>query len=350
MHWDNSFNRVPWVDYAKGICIVMVVMMHSTLGVEAAAGQTGWMHSVVAFAAPFRMPDFFLIAGLFLMRRIDRDWPDYIDRKVLHFVYFYLLWLAVQFAFKAPLFITEQGIMGTIDHFLISLVQPFGTLWFIYMLPIFFVVTKALRQTLPAIVWLVAALLSVSGIHTGIEVVDEFARYYVYFFTGYIAAPVIFLLAQRLEAAPKQALIGIAAWALANLALVQLGVADWPFVNLALGLAGAGAVIAISVLLTRYDWANALRYCGENSIVIYLAFTIPMALTRIVLLKLGIITDLGSISLIVTLAGILGALILFWCVRRTPLRILFERPRWAHLDHWREATAGTDMQASRSQG
>ena len=24
--------RVDWVDYAKGICIVMVVMMHSVLG------------------------------------------------------------------------------------------------------------------------------------------------------------------------------------------------------------------------------------------------------------------------------------------------------------------------------
>ena len=58
--------RVDWVDYAKGICIVMVVMMHSVLGVEIAAGQTGFMHVAVAFAKPFRMPDFFLISGLFL--------------------------------------------------------------------------------------------------------------------------------------------------------------------------------------------------------------------------------------------------------------------------------------------
>ena len=66
--------RVDWVDYAKGICIVMVVMMHSVLGVELAAGQTGFMHHVVEFARPFRMPDFFLISGLFLSRVIDRDW------------------------------------------------------------------------------------------------------------------------------------------------------------------------------------------------------------------------------------------------------------------------------------
>ena len=58
--------RVDWVDYAKGICIVMVVMMHSVLGVEAAAGESGFMHAVVMFAKPFRMPDFFLISGLFL--------------------------------------------------------------------------------------------------------------------------------------------------------------------------------------------------------------------------------------------------------------------------------------------
>ena len=58
--------RIDWVDYAKGICIVMVVMMHSVLGVEAAAGQTGFMHWLVMFAKPFRMPDFFLISGLFL--------------------------------------------------------------------------------------------------------------------------------------------------------------------------------------------------------------------------------------------------------------------------------------------
>ncbi len=66
--------RVDWVDYAKGICIVMVVMMHSVLGVEQAAGQTGFMHALVAFAKPFRMPDFFLISGLFLSVVIDRDW------------------------------------------------------------------------------------------------------------------------------------------------------------------------------------------------------------------------------------------------------------------------------------
>ena len=101
--------RVDWVDVAKGICIIMVVMMHSTLGVEKAAGEPGWMGYLVEFARPFRMPDFFLIAGLFLARRIDAPWRLYLDRKVLHFVYFYVLWLTIQFAFKAPGMLAELG-------------------------------------------------------------------------------------------------------------------------------------------------------------------------------------------------------------------------------------------------
>ena len=84
--------------------------MHSVLGVEAAAGETGFMHVVVAFARPFRMPDFFLISGLFLSLVIDRDWRTYLDRKVVHFAYFYVLWVTIQFAFKAPCFAAEAGL------------------------------------------------------------------------------------------------------------------------------------------------------------------------------------------------------------------------------------------------
>ena len=34
--------RIDWVDYAKGFCIVMVVMMHSTLGVEVRLVELEW--------------------------------------------------------------------------------------------------------------------------------------------------------------------------------------------------------------------------------------------------------------------------------------------------------------------
>jgi hypothetical protein len=51
-----------------------------------------------------------------------------------------------------------------------------------------------------------------------------------------------------------------------------------------------------------------------------------MAATRTVLLRTGWITDIGTVSAIVTLVGVLGSLAWFWAVRRTLLRFLFERP------------------------
>jgi uncharacterized membrane protein YcfT len=320
--------RVDWVDYAKGFCIVFVVMMHSTLGVEQAVGHEGWLHTVVAFARPFRMPDFFLISGLFLSQVIDRDWRTFLDRKVVHFVYFYLLWTALQFAFKAPLFVEQHGVAGTAKAYVESFWEPFGTLWFIYLLPIFFVVTKLARSLAipPALVWLVAAALESAPIATGSTVIDEFASRFVFFYTGYLVAKHVFALAAAAQAQPEAAVAGLTVWGLINGVLVFHGLAELPLVSLSLGLVGAMAVITISALMAKSDLFRPLRYCGRNSIVIYLAFFLPMALSRTWLIKTGWIADIGAVSLVVTLTGVIGALAIFWAVRHTFLRFLFERP------------------------
>ena len=323
--------RVDWVDYAKGFCIVMVVMMHSTLGVEAAAGQESWMHALVAFAKPFRMPDFFLISGLFLARVIDRDWRTYLDRKVVHFAYFYVLWVTIQFAFKAPGFAAEHGALGVAKLYAEAFIEPFGTLWFIYLLPIFFVVTKLTRVVPVLIVWTILAALEIAHIQTGWTVIDEFAARFVYFYTGYILAGRIFQIAAAAQVRPALAAYALIAWALVNGFYVFSGLADQPFVSLTLGLVGAAAVVSVSALMAKSDMFSALRYLGRNSIVVYLAFFLGMAGARSLLLKSGLIGDLGTVALLVTACGIGVAVALFWGVRGTPFKFLFERPGWARL-------------------
>ena len=101
--------------------------------------------------------------------------------------------------------------------------------------------------------------------------------------------------------------------------------------SLALGAAGAIAVVAISALLSKTDLMAPVRYCGEHSLIIYLAFFLPMAVSRTVLLKFGIIPDIGAVSLIVTACGVLGPLVLFWIVRNRFGHFLFHRPEWARL-------------------
>ncbi|MBA5778808.1 acyltransferase family protein [Stappia sp. F7233] len=334
--------RVDWVDTAKGFCIIFVVMMHSTLGVGEAAGGEGWMHYLVAFAKPFRMPDFFLISGLFLANVIDRDWRLYLDRKVVHFAYFYALWVTIQFAVKAPLFAEEMGWGGVAAEYAWSFVQPFGTLWFIYLLPVMFIVAKAARSL--QIPWplmlAVAAGLQIAPIETGWLVVDEFCARFVFFYSGYVFAPNAFALAAWARTNLAAAGFGLVVWAVANGTLVFQGDADLPFVSLFLGAIGAFAVIVLASMLTEIGLSAPLRYCGENSIVVYLAFFFPMAVSRIVLLKLGIITDIGTISVLVTAAGVIGPLLLWWAIRKVGLGyFLFRRPHWAFIDGRRPGAA-----------
>jgi len=305
--------------------------MHSTLGVEAAAGQTSWMGHLVAFAKPFRMPDFFLISGLFLARVIDRDWRTYLDRKVVHFAYFYVLWVTIQFCFKAPGFAAEHGALGVMRLYVEAFIEPFGTLWFIYLLPIFFVVTKLTRGVPVLVIWTMLAALEIAHVHTGWTVIDEFCARFVYFYTGYILADRIFQIAAAVQARPMLAVSGLALWATFNGFYVAAGLDGKPFVSLTLGLIGAVAVVAVAALIAKRDALSPLRWLGEHTIVVYLAFFLGMAASRSVLLKTGLIPDIGTVALLVTISGIAVAVALFLTVRNTPLRFLFERPAWARL-------------------
>jgi uncharacterized membrane protein YcfT len=210
--------------------------------------------------------------------------------------------------------------------YLEAFIEPFGTLWFIYLLPIFFVVTRLTRRVPPVLIWAVAAALEMLHVATGWTTIDEFAARFVYFYSGYLFAGQVFALSDAARRQPRLALAILAVWALANAAIVHAGLSDWPPISLALGFAGACAVIVTGTLLERRHWLGGLRFCGEHSLMIYLAFFLPMAVTRTLLLHSGLINDAGTVSLIVTIAGVLGALAIWRALRGSALTMLFERP------------------------
>lgn len=324
--------RVEWVDFAKGICIVLVVLMHSTLGVEKALGATGALNTFIQWAQPFRMPDFFLISGLFLARRINVPWREYLDKKVVHFLYFYFLWMVLQLLFKGPGIWQSQGGSGLAREFGFAFLEPFGTLWFIYLLPVFFLVTRLVRPVPPALVFLAAAILEMAPIHTGWIMIDEFAARFVYFFAGYWLAAPVFRFAGTMAGLSTPALLSaLFVWGFAHTEAFRLGYVSGPGLGLVAGFIGVGAVIAAGVLLTRFRAGEAIRYLGEQSIVVYLSFFLFMAVSRTLALKLVPQAGPDPISIVVTLAGIIGPIILFALTRNTPLRFLFRRPRWARL-------------------
>jgi uncharacterized membrane protein YcfT len=337
-------NRLQWVDMAKGISIILVVMMHSAFGVGEETGGTGVLHWIIGFATPFRMPEFFLISGLFLSMVIGRDWARFADRRVLHYFYFYALWAVLQIVFKVGLGAGDPGL--ALNYMAWAIVEPYGVLWFIYMLAVFSAVTKLLYQfKIPHwAVLLVAAGLQMAPVTSASYIITQFAEYYVYFYAGYALAPQVFKLADWAQANTAKALGALAAWAVVNVLLVfspgfqvlpnhvVMGLGELPGVHLALAISGTMALCTLAALLTKLAFMDWLRWLGAHSIVVYLSFSIPMAMTRTVLVKLGFISNTSAISIIVLLVALVSPLVLYWLIEKTGYgKFLFERPAWAHI-------------------
>lgn len=331
---NRSLNgRIDWIDLAKGICIILVVLLHSTYGAEKALGEQGWLHGFVEWARPFRMPDFFLLAGLFLSHRISRSWRSYLDTKVVHFAYFYFIWMSIWYVLKLPEFISQQGLMSALLQYPVSFVQPLGTLWFIYMLAVFFVAAKLLIRVPVVVVWSATAVLHALQVDTGIRVVDEFAARFIYFYSGYVFAPCVFGWAEMVRSQkPATFINGFVIWAVVNGWLVSGGWSRVPGVELAMGYAGSAAVVATGLFVSRFSISGVLRYCGENSIKIFLSYFIFMAGTRVVLMKLGWHKGPDTLALMICAAGVIGPLLAGKAVERTKLAYLFRRHPYFFLN------------------
>ncbi|TIV95445.1 MAG: acyltransferase, partial [Mesorhizobium sp.] len=216
----SSPNRMPWVDTAKGLSIILVVMMYSAYNTGEYTGGVGFLHYVIGFATPFRMPEFFLISGLFLSQVIDRPWRRYVDRRVVHYLYFYVLWALISIGLKIGIFSRDPA--GMLHDLAVAVVQPYGVLWFIYMLAVFGIVIRVLREfKVPHwIVILAAAALQMWAPKPDSYALEQFAAYFVFFYLGFVLAPLIFRLVEWTQTRPAVAVAGLLAWALVNGLLV----------------------------------------------------------------------------------------------------------------------------------
>lgn len=324
--------RIEWIDYVKGVTIILVAQMHITLGTQEALGAGHmWMADIVEFARPFRVPLFFMIAGLFVSRSLKWELGRFVDAKLIHFAYFYFLWSAIQFAVKFAFASYGNHTVDLSDIFLLPL-EPFSTLWFIHALALFFMVTRALNGISPVILIGGALMLYATPVDTGWTTVDEFASRYIFFLAGYFGATHFFALADF----ARENVLRVFAGALAAFAMVYIfvdaGIAAKPLFGLLAAFGGGAATIALMSVAASRGHLKWLAYVGQHSLYVYLAFFLPGAVTRIALAKTGVIESADLIALAATVVAVGTPLIGFKLIEKTPLSFLFVRPALFRLD------------------
>src|ERR1700730_9130577 len=92
--------RLTWIDYAKGIAIILVLYRHVFEGIKASGiaieKYISLEHANIMFFS-FRMPLFFIVSGIFVASSLHkRGLKDFIATKMKTILYPYFLWGALQ--------------------------------------------------------------------------------------------------------------------------------------------------------------------------------------------------------------------------------------------------------------
>ena len=95
-HDKRTPSRIDWVDAAKGMSILLVVLHHVVILSEPHGLVPGPVSALNTALASLRMPLFFLASGLFAAAPLAASWRTLLHKRVAFFLYLFVLWTLLQ--------------------------------------------------------------------------------------------------------------------------------------------------------------------------------------------------------------------------------------------------------------
>lgn len=335
---DDDQPRFAWLDMARGIGIILVVVGHALGGIIDSPIGLGRLDLRNAFLVIyiFHMPLFFMLSGALVAARIERDRVRFAQTLLIDVVWPYFLWSVIQFTIIYMVGgVTNQQVDALWPTLRDLPFTPVSQFWFLYALFVLHGLAILLYQTLgrsgfllfclalkplALIVWMpvvlrlvagqapwygIGVFLAASGF--GAFIVDRQAVVRI------VLLPVaaVLMIVVTLQAAPAfvpHAEIATApAPALAGLGWNPLAFPAALLASLAiLGIAGAK--------LGRIG--DLLSFLGRRSMPVFILHIIGIAGTRIMLTKVLGVSDPYVILPVVVTAGLALPLIGFAVVER----------------------------------
>jgi uncharacterized membrane protein YcfT len=325
-----SGQRVSWVDAAKGMSILLVVVHHVVLFLVpyGMVPRPVWLADVAITS--LRMPLFFLASGLFLAKPLAGSWRTLLHKRVALFGYLYVLWTVVLYGWfqLVPGADLLSPMTTTPGELLSRLVVPGSSTWFLYALALFSVLAKLVRRV-PA--W---AQLTVSGavsvaassglVSFGGETWDLIARCLFFFLLGCYARPMV----ERLAAMARWWTVALAAFGCMVVAGADvLGLRWIPGVPFAFNVAAVTLGVLLAAFLARYRPARPLIALGRHTLPVYLLNVLVISLVVLAVRGLRLPPAAQYAAPVVLAVLVTGtALLLHRLLRAAGARALFDLP------------------------
>lgn len=318
--------RLEWVDYAKGIGIILVVYGHVLRGIKDAAmgifPEFFYYSDNIVYS--FHMPLFFFLSGMFVNKSLSKG-KGFIGDKIKTIVYPYFLWSLISGGVQVLMSnYTTKG--RQIEDLFVILHQPLGEYWFLYVLFLCYLLYAFLARFFSVYLIFsaaVAAYFLVPYVEPWVlNVIKLLLKNFVFFVLG-----ALFVSLASWEKSPKPS-----AWAVLAIIVVffLLQAASFPAhienfltVELLLAVFGIFMVITASMALAQGRGVPVLRYIGSLSLPIYVSHVLAASGIRIVLSKFLHYNDVTVHAILGMTLGLLFPIFLVYLTRKINFPYLF---------------------------
>lgn len=341
-----SSTRYPWIDYVRGICIILVVYRHVFEGL-ANVGIGSISYPVLKytniFFFSFRMPMFFIVSGMFVTLSLSRKGiRNYISKRFDTIFYPLLVWGTIHITLQL-LFSKYINAQRTPFDYLNLVIHPRKIEQFWYLNALFFVgilyaFIKVKFRISPVIQVLIGAALFLASTylyqqHLEIGFLFDVMFFYMFFAIGDLIADFIlntknyrFLSSWRTLLVIAPFFVGLQYYFTEiNLAhkddyYVQYQV---PLLYAASALVGGSFIVNLSFILERTNSLKFLRVIGYHSLYIYVMHLMITAFTRVFFVRIVGTTDIPLIMICSILAGIVIPIVFYNTASRLGANWLF---------------------------
>ena len=326
-------SRLDWIDYAKGIAIVLVVYRHVLIGLQLAGLEISesYYNLVNEVGVTARMPLFFLLSGFFYFKSVNKrsQW-GYFSHKFKSIMYPYFVWSFIQMTLQIILsnYTNESH---TLSGYLLILYKPRGQFWFLYALfnvsVLYLVLDTFLKRKRILLLVTGFQMYCVTPYLNAGPLVYEIFRLFAFFALGDIMSKYVF--DHRVINFFSKTYVLLLLLTISVLGEFYLYNYQEPIhVSFFLAIVGAFSLISLSILLANFNnkKLDIIRIIGYHSLYIFLLHALTSAATRILLVHILHFTDTVILHIVGTAVGIIAPILIYSIANKYNLNFLFYPP------------------------
>jgi fucose 4-O-acetylase-like acetyltransferase len=192
-------SRIPWVDHARGIAIILVVYRHVVIGLRrSGVAVSDLMFNVQEVFYNFRMPVFFVLSGLFVAGSLrKRSVTNVLKDRASTILYPYLVWALILITLET-IFSTFTNSKRDWHDFVDIILEPraIDHLWYLFALfntsLLYLLLRKVIRNSwVHGMLAFVLHALTFMPFLQGNSLVSDPFFFYPYFFIGAMLSPLL---------------------------------------------------------------------------------------------------------------------------------------------------------------